>query len=279
LGMTSTVTDPKAPGIPVAKCYRSVAPDTFVAIPAEVGELAGPAGSMLTTSTDAAKWLVAMLGEGRAGAQQVFPKRAVRIVQAAQTTQKRRFRYFDRFAWGLGEDLGEYEGDLIVHRFGGLNGAYSHVSFMPERGIGVAAFSNGGGAVPDAVAAFAYDLLLDKKGLEQKWSAELDKVAAAVANDREQRRKAAAATADARRPLPGPAQSYVASYHADRLGDIAVTADGGRLYGQLGIYRAELIPTGGDGFVVDWTGEGEAMPIKFVPERIDWGGRIFERVP
>ena len=75
------------------------------------------------------------------------------------------------------------------------------------------------------------------------------------------------------------------SYHYDRLGDIVVLAQGGRLYGTIGAHRAELVASGGDEFTVDWIGEGEPMPIKFTfsgadrPIRIDWGGRVFDRVP
>lgn len=277
LGMTSTITEGAPAGIPIVKCYRAGEAKTFVELPAEIDN-AGPAGAMLTTTADAAKWLAAMIGGGR------LPKRAVSLVQSQQTTNKRRFRYIDRFAWGLGEDLGDYEGELIVHRFGGLNGAYSHLSFMPERGIGVAAFSNGGGAVPDAVAAFIYDTLLGKKDLEAKWFAEIDRVAAAVAKAREERRTAEAAANAARRSAAHPLERYAGTYHYDRLGDIRVTARDGKLYGEYGIYRAEMIPTGDDNFLVDWIDLGESSPVKVVfdgerPVRLDWGGRLFERVP
>jgi CubicO group peptidase (beta-lactamase class C family) len=283
LGMTSTITQGPANGVPAAKCYRSAGPNAFVELPAEIDE-AGPAGAMLTTTSDAAKWLIAMMNGGRVGGKQLLPKRAVALVQSQQTVNKRRFRYIDRFAWGLGQDLGDYEGDLIVHRFGGLNGAYSHVSFMPEHRIGVVAFSNGGGSIPDAVAAFAYDRLLGKKNLDAKWTAEIAKVAAAAAQQREQRRKAEAAAKAAKRSAGRPLDRYAATYHYDRLGDISVAARDGSLYGQFGIYRAEMIPMGDDNFLVDWIDQGEATPIKFVFEgdraiRMDWGGRIFDRVP
>jgi CubicO group peptidase (beta-lactamase class C family) len=283
LAMTSTTTAAPATGVPVAKCYRSAAPGAFVELPAEIG-MAGPAGAMLTTTADAAAWIVAMMNGGRVNGKQVLPRRAVDLVQSQQTTNKRRFRYIDRFAWGLGEDLGDYEGDLIVHRFGGLNGAYSHMSFMPEHRIGVVAFSNGGGSIPDAVAAFAYDRLLGKKNLDAKWTAEVAKVAAAAAQQREQRSKAEAAAKAARRSAGHPLDRYAARYHFDRLGDIDVVARNGNLYGEFGIYRAEMIPTGDDNFLVDWVDRGEAAPVKFVFEgdravRLDWGGRIFERVP
>ncbi|MGE5234121.1 MAG: serine hydrolase [Acidobacteriota bacterium] len=285
LGMSSTVTGPPLPTVPVVKCYRYRAPDTFVETPAELTPLVGPAGGMLTTSADAGRWLIAMINEGRIGGRQALPARAVRSVQSEQTTNRKRYRYFDRFAWGLGQDLGEYEGDLIVHRFGGLNGAYSHVSFMPEHRIGVAVLANGGGAVPDAVAAFAYDVLLGRKDRDARWSAELGRVAAAVAEDRERRRQSDASSVAARRSAGHALDRYVATYHYDRLGDIQVTQREERLHAQLGLFRAELIPIGEDAFLVDWRDSGSPARVEFVfdgsgrASRIDWGGRIFDRVP
>lgn len=283
LGMTSTTTEHPSAGVPVVKCYRSATGKTFVEQRAEIDD-AGAAGAMLTTSADAAKWLMAMIDNGRSHGAQLLPKRAVALVQSHQTTQKRRFRYIDRFGWGLGQDLGEYEGDLLVHRFGGLNGAYSHVSFMPERRIGVAAFSNGGGAIPDAVAAYAYDRLLGKKDVDAKWTAEVSKVAAAAAQQWEARRKSDEATQAARRTPAHALDRYAAVYRLDRLGDIAVSAQEGKLFGEFGAYRAEMIPTGDDNFAVDWIDQGEPQPMKFVFEgdravRLDWGGRLFDRVP
>lgn len=275
LGMTSTTTALPPPDARVAHSYRSSAPNVFVRSTATKSNLTmGPAGGMFTTSSDAAKWLIAMLNDG-------LPERAVRLVQSPQTTNKARFRFFDRFAWGLGHDLGDYEGDLLVHRFGGFQGSYSHISFMPERRIGVAVFANGGGAVADAVAAYAYDLLLGKKNLDAKWSAELARLAASAEEARAERRKAEARMAERKNPAR-PLDQYAGSYHYDRLGRLDVTASDGRLHAQLGIMRAELIPIGGDTFLIDWSDEGAPSTVDFSlneqrKARLDWEGRVFER--
>ena len=284
LNMTSTVAHPAPAATKVATCYRAGGAGAFIAIPAELPAIAGPAGGLVTTSADAAKWVMAMLHEGRTGGRQVLPRRAVRMAQSEQTAQKRRFRYYDRFAWGLGQDLGDYEGDLLVHRFGGLNGAYSHVSFMPDRGIGVVAFANGGGALPDAVASFAYDLLLGKPDLDAKWDAELTRIAESLAKDRDRRREGEAAMRNSRKDPGRSIEAYAGLYHYDRLGDITVTREGGQLFAQLGTRRAEMVPTGGDAFLADWAGEGQGSALTIVFEsdravRLDWGGRIFDRMP
>jgi len=279
LAMTSTTTSLPPPGTPVARSYRSTAPNAFAHAAEKTNDTMGPAGGMFTTSSDAAKWLIAMIDDGH----DVLPKRAVRLVQSAQTTNKARYHYFDRFAWGLGEDLGEYDGELFVHRFGGFGGAHSHISFMPDRRIGVAVFANGGSAVADAVAAYIYDLLLGKKDLDAKWSAEMTKAAAAAEQAREERRKADARLAE-HHELAHPIEQYAGTYRYDRLGQLNVTAENGHLYAQLGVLRAELVPAGGDAFLIDWMDEGELSAIRVTFDdsgratRFDWDGRVFDRV-
>jgi CubicO group peptidase (beta-lactamase class C family) len=271
LRMNATLTGAPPPSVPVALPYRAIDSNMFVRTNETVDGIIAPAGGMLMTSGDAAKWLIAMMGNGK------LPKRAVQLVQAEQVENKTRFRYIDRFAWGLGQNLGKYEGDLIVHRFGGLDGAYSHVSFMPAHRIGVAVFANGGGAVPDAVAAYAYDLLLGKKDIDAKWSAEIAKVVQSIAQAREQRRKAQAHMSephDAARPLT----AYAGRYHYDRLGTIDVTVDNGRLFAQFGRLRAQLFPAGGDDFLIDWTDQGDVSQVRVTATQLDWGGRVFDRV-
>jgi CubicO group peptidase (beta-lactamase class C family) len=283
LGMTST-TASIPPAADRALLYRSTAAGAWVHGAEKSPSTMGPAGGVYTTTSDAAKWLLAMLHDGRAGDRQLLPKRAVRLVQSPQTTQKSRYHYFDRFAWGFGQDLGDYEGELLVHRFGGFGGAYSHISFMPDRGIGVAVFSNGGSSASDAVAAYAYDLLLGKKDLGPKWDAELAKLAAAAEKARVERRAVDAKLND-RKPAGHDLAQYAGTYNSPRLGRIVITAEGQQLTANFGVVHALLTAIGGDAFLVDWLGEGEPETLRFAfagdgrSSRIEWDDRIFERVP
>jgi hypothetical protein len=62
-----------------------------------------------------------------------------------------------------------------------------------------------------------------------------------------------------------------------------VTSSDGRLHAQLGLLRAELIPTGGDAFLIDWSDEGTPSTVQFAFDeqgkalRLDWEGRVFDR--
>ena len=283
LGMTSATSEVPPENIPRVKLYRSTAAGVFKQNAGKTNASMGPAGGTFITSKDAARWMIAMLNDGLLEGKQVLPKRAVRTAQSAQTMQKRKFRWFDRSAWGIGQDLGEYEGELLVHRFGAFNGAYSHVSWMPDHRIGVAVFSNGGAAAADTIASYAYDLLLGRENLEMKWSAKLMQLADEAAKQRDENNKAAA-LAQTRGATARPIGTYAGSYDSDRLGRMSLEVDKGRLFGKLGILRAELIPRGGDEFSVDWRDGGEFEPIKFVVDPdgritgIDWDGRPFQRM-
>jgi CubicO group peptidase (beta-lactamase class C family) len=279
LGMSASTSD--VPEGNVSGFYRSSARNVFVRNTGKVDANMQPAGGTFTTSGDAAKWLIAMMNGGRLGGKQVLPKRAVQIAMSPQTTRKARYNYFDRWAWGIGQDIGEYEGDALIHRPGGFHGAYSHVSFMPEHRIGVAVFSNGGNLVADAVAAYAYDRLLGKKDLDAKWSKELERLAANAQKSRDERNAAAVVT----RGTAGRALAqYTGAYRFDRLGGITVEREADKLFARWGILRAELIPIGGDEFSIDWESEGAPVKVKFVfdergrAERFQWDQRVWTRI-
>ena len=208
-------------------------------------------------------------------------KVVLQFVQSDQTTDRTRFHYVDRYAWGLGQDLGDYEGELLVHRFGSLNGAFSHISFMPQRRIGVIVLTNANNGLADAVAAYAYDRLLDKPALAAKWKPEVQHLAEITAKERASRMAAQPAS-----KTPAHALSeYAGRYHYDRLGDIALGVEDARLYGRFGSYRAELVPVGGDDFLVDWIDRNQPARLHMTfdaggrASRMEWGERMFERMP
>lgn len=281
LGMRSTTSAVPAGAIAVAHLYSVAAGGSFVRNRDKTDAAMGPAGGTYTTSGDAARWLVAMLNEGRVDGRQALPVRAVRAAQSFQTSQQRRYAYFDRWGWGFGHDLGEYEGELFVHRFGGFNGAFSHLSFMPDRKLGVAVFSNGGSAAANAVAAYAYDLLLGKSELDAKWSAELARIEAAARKAREESRSRRVEVPEGR--PAHPLHEYAGAYHYHRLGQITVVLESSGLVARWGILAAPLRSAGEDEFLVDWSGEGQPVRIAFQSgegrvTRIVWGDRVFERV-
>ncbi len=189
------------------------------------------AGGHLATLGDLARWTLLNLDEGRLDGRQVVPAHIVRDAQRplrwhAADDPGRRYAYFDRAAWGAGWNLGAYEGARMVSRFGSYLSFRSHLSFLPDHGVGVVALSNGepGGPVTDMVAALVYDWVLGRPD------------AVAQAHDR--------LTAHARSALVSRTRSLrdTGTFHHPALGTLVLHDVRGVLQLGWGVLRGPTIP-------------------------------------
>ncbi|WP_373067812.1 serine hydrolase domain-containing protein, partial [Gemmatimonas sp.] len=91
------------------------------------------AGGHVATLDDMARWVQIHLDSGVVDGQRVFPATAVRLAHTliATHTESRgkRYAYFDREGWSAGWDIGRYDGEPMVSRFGGFATMRSHLSF------------------------------------------------------------------------------------------------------------------------------------------------------
>jgi CubicO group peptidase (beta-lactamase class C family) len=246
------------------------------------------AGGHVSTANDLARYLIAHLNGGRINGRQALPEAAVGLTHRQQVEQNRNYGSFHRFGWGLGWDLATYDGDTILQRFGGFQGFHSHVSFMPERGIGVVVLANGGGAssfVADLIATYAYDRVLAKPTLlarsEERWKAFVDEVArgrAAIAKD--------LATRQARpQTTPLPLGAYVGTYESPALGRMVWTLENGRLQVRMGVAAGDVEVFNGaqHEFRVTLTGGGSVVAFDVTPgarqpSGLRWADQVFTRV-
>jgi CubicO group peptidase (beta-lactamase class C family) len=247
------------------------------------------AGGVVSTADDLARWLVANINDGRVDGAQVLPAAAVRESHRLQVVLPTEvpFGAFRRFGYGLGWYWGTYDGDTVLHHFGGYAGARAHVSFMPSRRVGVAVLLNASGPaadVADLVATAVYDVMLGKPDRAARFDSlllraarELDHAKAGWA--RQQREIAARPST-----LAHPLASYAGEYRSGALGRMRVHQAGDRLRLSLGpldavagfytrpeAVRLEFEPGSGD-------------VIQFFPgrERADsltYAGYVFRRVP
>ena len=202
------------------------------------------AGGVVMSAEDAVRWLELMLENGRVGSRQVVAPDVVAAVQQSVASVNTEFEGYARESYGLGWYLGTYGQDRLVHHFGGFAGFRAHVSFMPARGVGVAAFVNSdqGGGLTDAIANYVYDLTGGVSDAAQRFHAALDavgvrrdRIVTAVASDRANR---------ASRPwtLTRPHSAYAGAYASEAWGRIDVTADGDNLNIQHGALRSRAEP-------------------------------------
>lgn len=236
------------------------------------------AGGHVTTVLDMARWIEAFLEDGVVDGERVFPADVIEAARSVQVPQDRDFSLFHRHGWGYGWDIGTYDGDTLVHRFGGYTGAYSHVSFMPEHGIGVVALVNEpalGDRVADGAAAAIYDHLLGKEDAAQTrtgFAEESRRVAEryrqGIADELETR-------AGRQRPMPLPLPGYAGTYVSDQLGTMTWTETDEGLEVRAGLvhapaevydadehaFRVEL--TGGSSVVRFLVEEGEVVGLTY----------------
>jgi CubicO group peptidase (beta-lactamase class C family) len=179
------------------------------------------AGGHFSTARDLARYLAAHIAGGVVEGRTVLPPEPLRLTQRQQVEQDRRFGPFHRHGWGYGWDLGTWDGDTLVHRLGGFGGYRSHVSFMPEHGVGVVVLANGAGpasAATDLVATYAYDRLLAKPDLEARYDARLDSLASQLPRYRQGLADHLAERRARQAPLPHPLEAYAGIYESPVLG-------------------------------------------------------------
>jgi len=224
------------------------------------------AGGIYSTTSDLARLVQMELNHGGG----IFPRRVIDETQSPQVHLKRRFARFDRFAYGLGWYLADYDGELLIHHFGGFNGAQSHVSFMPERGLGVVVLTNTDGPLAHSLAAFVYDALLKKPDAQKRLDEDVQRLVDAKAK----RAASIAARLDkllAAVPAEGDEHPVDGSYKGD-YGTIVV--EGNRI--TLGDMSSTLVHAKGSTFVVHFAPD-EATLATFKGKTLVWDSQEFHQ--
>jgi len=138
------------------------------------------AGGMLSTVSDAAKWIILNLQHGQYKGAQVFPNRYFAEMLKPQASLKATFFNYERSHYGLGWYHAKLQQYAMIHSFGGFLGARSHISFLPDQKVGVCVFINESGrgnTVPELIANYAYGQLLQDETLLTATERALDRQA------------------------------------------------------------------------------------------------------
>lgn len=233
------------------------------------------AGGLVSNARDLARWLQTQLNDGVVEGVRRFPPGLVGSTHRPLVAQQAKFGPYVRDGYGLGWQTGLYGDQRLIHHFGNFAGARAHVSFMPERGVGVAVMANEdvvGGEVADLVANHIYDRLAGRNGLSEVYDSEL-----AALKTRIDKRRAglAASRADRSRrawSLGQPNSHYVGTYRNPLMGRLDIVEVEDRLTVRAGVMaavgeagaepetlRVELVPmsgqilrfTGGDALMLD----------------------------
>jgi CubicO group peptidase (beta-lactamase class C family) len=249
------------------------------------------AGGHIATLGDLARWTIVQMDSGRIDGKQVFPKEAVelshRLIAAQTRDQAKRFAFFDREGWGAGWDVGTYEGEGMVSRFGGYFTTRSHLSFLPGRRIGVVAMSTGGAGsnLVDIIAALAYDLEAGRPNARARAEQRLEQLKSQLAPGL----KSIAAqdsvrAARQRQPLGRPLGDFVGSYSEPSFGTVSFALREGRLEYRWGaVYGpAEIYDAAKSQIRIEIAGSGNVVTFSFPSQgpavSIELQGTTFTRV-
>jgi CubicO group peptidase (beta-lactamase class C family) len=244
------------------------------------------AGGMYTSLNDLGRWLNVNMNNGRIDGKQVIPTDVMERVHTGYADTVRDEPPFTGSGkYGLGWQIGKYRDENVIYHHGGYTGWNSHVSYMPDRKIGVGVMVNEGtvgGRAGHLLAAYAYDRWLGTATTES-YEKQLQALAeqygkgkqAQIASFRERAKR----TSQLTRPLT----DYVGRYSNDMLGDIDIAVENNSLgvrFGNIHVVstpftqketiRVEMIPGEGEVIKFETSADGRV-------EALSYGGMTFRK--
>jgi CubicO group peptidase (beta-lactamase class C family) len=246
-----------------------------------------PAGGIVTTGEDLAKWLEVNINRGRVGGKQIFPAAVVANTHRWQVDQDNQFAWVRRYGYGLGWNIGSYEGKTLVHHHGGFSAFYSHISFMPSERLGVAVLTHEGilgDALAEHVAQYLYDTLLRLPGTKLRWERRLAAAPQIAQKERERLVAERARRASRQGALPHPLEAYAGVYESPEGGRMEWRVVNGQLEVQFGALwsKAEVFDRAKNELRVEvQPGRGQVVAFEFSGDRavgLNAGGMKFKKV-
>ncbi|MBO6576885.1 MAG: serine hydrolase [Rhodothermales bacterium] len=227
----------------IAKPHRVLVDGSLATMPfVKTDRTMNAAGGTLSTIGDLTRWVRVQMNGGMLNGDRVFPADVVANAHRILRPQDRQFAFFQRDGWGMGFDIGSYREQHMVSRFGGYQGTRSHISFLPEAGIGVVAQVNGpaGSAITDIVAAYAFDVLQGRADADSLADARIAELAAQTAELPDRVRQFEQIQEQRDQPLPHPLTAYAGSYQDPALGVVDVETRGDTLYMHWGVLSGPM---------------------------------------
>jgi CubicO group peptidase (beta-lactamase class C family) len=122
-----------------------------------------PAGGIVSTVPDLCKWIILQMRKGKIGREQLISEQSLKELHTPQFINPPLYSYPERLnnCAGLGWMIESYRGERLVRHNGNLGGFSSHVSFLPERNLGVVMITNIGLSPLEPIIPFyLYDRIL-----------------------------------------------------------------------------------------------------------------------
>ena len=245
------------------------------------------AGGIFMSISDLGKWINLNMNDGKLRSKQVIPAEFIRNAHTGYTKTTREQPPFSGDGeYGLGWQIGKYKNDKVIYHHGGFPGYRSHVSFMPDKKIGVGVLVNNdlvGGRAADLIATYAYDLSNKMDGIEADYDKQLNDFAAQFASRRQQVHAAALERGKRTWQLTKPLAEYVGRYRHELHGTMEIAVAGNALSVRMGnvncvstpytepdTIRVEMIP-GGNGEVIRFNKDASGKVVSLSYAGVDFG--------
>jgi CubicO group peptidase (beta-lactamase class C family) len=203
------------------------------------------AGGIVTSLTDLGRWLSVNMNDGKIDGKQVIP---VEVMQGVHTGYVDTVREGGPFTgsgrYGLGWQIGKYRNENVIYHHGGFPGWNSHVSYMPDKKIGVAVVVNegtAGGRIGHLLATYAYDSWLGTDTPEN-YAKQLQSIVEQYGKMKQQMVDAFRSRGSRTSQLSRPLSDYTGRYTNDMLGNIDVGVEQDALAVRMGYIHVVSTP-------------------------------------
>src|SRR3989454_700101 len=252
LGMTETVADAselRAASLADVTAPHGIVRDTVRVLPAPLEgiDAIAPAGAILSTATDMAKWLRFLLDSGRvAGRRLVSAPNFAQLFRPQQIVQRPFYptatlTHLQFQAYGLGWILQDYRGEFIAIHTGSIEGRSAIVGLIPDRRLGLAIFTNlDHSELRHALMYTVFDRYIGPSSPSHDWSAEMRVMYKPLADSSRAARQALETKRVANTRPTLPLERYTGTYADSLYRTATVGLTNGRLTLQAGTATGQL---------------------------------------
>jgi len=202
-----------------------------------------PAGSINSSVTEMANWVIAWVNGGKFQEKQIIPKDFVKEAISSQMVVNsgipdKEFPELHFSNYGYGWFLSSYKGHFRVEHGGNINGFSASTSFYPTDSVGIVVLANqNGSTIPSVVRNIISDRILDVD--KTKW----DKILKRRREEAEKKQKEASDKEEKENKnlntgLPSHGiGSYAGEYFHPGYGKFQISEDDGDLYAEFPLYK------------------------------------------
>jgi CubicO group peptidase (beta-lactamase class C family) len=244
---TAYVSKARAAKFSIAESYL-FSPDTGTVIRSPIDKQDNnmqSAGGMFTSISDLSRWLRINMNNGRLDGKQVIPADVMQRVHTGYADTVRDSPPFKgNGKYGLGWQIGKYRNENVVYHNGGYPGWSSHISYMPDKKIGVAVMINestAGGPIGHQLATYAYDRLLGMETSES-YTKQLQDMVEQYGKMKQAQIASVRSRSTRTSQLTKPLADYAGRYSNDMLGNIDIVVEQNTLGVRMGYLRVVSTP-------------------------------------